>query len=501
MSAAAPQEDGARPAATSPAAGERELAGSEGEPQRKIGLGTATSLVVASMIGTGVFTTTGLVLQSLPSSALVLLCWAIGGLAALCGALAYAELGAALPGNGGEYYYLSRLLHPLLGFLSAWASLVVGFAAPLAAIALAFGSYLEAVVPGTPPRVAGAALLVGLSTVHVWRVSAGARLQNVLTLGKVALIAGFVALGAAQGGLGRVLEPAERSAPVATPASFALGLLLVSFAYTGWNAASYVAGEVERPARTLPRALALGTFGVMVLYLALNVVFLASAPLVELRGVLPIGHVAATHLLGPVGGKVLSTVVLLGLLSTVSAIIVTGPRVYEAVGRDFPRLAWLSRRTREGGPWVAIVLQAVLALSMMLTAGFAALLTYVGFILAIFGALTVSCTFVLRRRGLAMPFRALGHPVPALIYLGLMVWMVASAIVERPVVALAGLGTIVAGLVAYLLSGQPRMPLVTARRPRPGGPEGSWQLDSVMSEAKVQSEADARSNSPSARSG
>lgn len=430
-----------------------------------MGLVTATSLVVASMIGTGVFTTTGLVLQSIPSSGLVLLCWAVAGLAALCGALAYAELGAALPDNGGEYYYLSRLLHPLLGFLSAWASLVVGFAAPLAAIALAFGSYLGAVVPGTPPRVAGAVLLVGLSLVHVWRVSAGARLQNVLTLFKVALIVGFVALGVVRGGFARLLDPVAPPTPAASPAGFALGLLLVSFSYTGWNAASYVAGEVERPARALPRALALGTLGVMALYLALNVVFLASGPLGELRGVLPVGHVAATRLLGPVGGKLLSTVVLLGLLSTVSAIIVTGPRVYEAVGRDFPRLAWLSRRTPKGGPWVAIVLQAVLALGMMLTAGFAALLTYVGFILAIFGALAVTCTFVLRRRAVPLPFRAPGYPLPAIVYLGLMVWMVAAAIVERPAVALAGLGTIAAGLGAYLASGRPQLAAASPEPP------------------------------------
>jgi APA family basic amino acid/polyamine antiporter len=416
-----------------------------------MGLGTATALVVASMVGTGVFTTTGLLVPLIPSAPAIVLCWVVGGLAALCGALSYAELGAALPHNGGEYRFLHRLMHPLVAFLSAWVSLIVGFAAPLAALSLGFGSYFAVFVPGTPPWLSGSVLLLVLSVLHVWRVSVGSRVQNLLTAGKVALIVGFVAAGLARGSFALLAEqPKPWLGAVASP-GFAVGLLLVSFAYTGWNAAAYVAGEVERPTHVLPRALLGGTGLVLVLYLALNVVFLAAAPLGELSGKVAVAHVAAERLLGPLGGKLLAAVVTVGLVSTVGAIIVTGPRVYEAVGHDVPRLGWLRRRSADGGPTLAIGLQTGLALAMMATAGFEALLTYVGFTIAAFSAVSVSCVFLLRRRrDIALPFRMPGYPITPLLYVGLMAWMVVDGVRERPIAAAAGAVTVLGGLVAYV---------------------------------------------------
>ena len=441
-------------------------------PERRMGLVTATALVIASMVGTGVFTTTGLLVELVPSAPAALLCWVVGGAMALCGALSYAELGAALPQNGGEYHFLSRLFHPCLGFLSAWVSLIVGFAAPLAAVALAFGQYAAAFAPGLSPRITGAVLIVVLSGVNAWRVSTSAGLQNVLTYAKVALIVGFVATGA-WFGTGSRLMAAEGPPvlPILTSSGFAVGLLLVSFSYFGWNAAAYVAGEVRDPARVMPRSLALGTAVVLLLYVALNVVFFVAAPVSALAGKVEVGHVAAVALLGPIGGRVISAVVTLGLVSTVGALIVTGPRVYEAVGTNVPRLSWLARRSDGGGPGLAIALQSSLALVMLATAGFEALLTYIGFTLSVFSALTVMGVFVLRRRSdISIPFRTPGYPVTPLLFVALMVWRVAHAVVRRPVTAGLGAVTVLVGLGVYGFTAwraAPRPGADSARRTRP----------------------------------
>jgi APA family basic amino acid/polyamine antiporter len=423
--------------------------------ERRLDGWTATSLVVSSMVGTGVFTTTGLLARDLPSAPAILACWAVGGLASLCGALAYAELAVAMPDNGGEYRYLARLFHPVLGFLSAWCALVVGFAAPLAALALGFGSYLAVVLPGVPPVAAGAALVVATSLLHAWRVSVGARAQDLLTLGNVLLVAGFVAVGAGRGACARLLDAGELGLGRALRSpEFAVGLLWISYSYTGWSAAAYVGGEVRDPARTLPRALLGGTALVTLLYVALNAVFLAAAPLGELEGKLEVGHVAARALLGDGGGRVLSGVIAMVIVATVSAIAVTGPRIYEAVGRDFPRFGRLGARAAGRGPAFAIALQAVLALTMMATASFEALLSYIGFTLSLFSALAVAGVFRLERLGLAGRRRVRGHRPAAVVFLVLMAWMALHAIVRQPLAVLAGLATLGVGLVLYAASGR-----------------------------------------------
>lgn len=421
--------------------------------QRALSGRTATLLVVASMIGTGVFTTSGLLLRDLASAPAVLAAWVLGGLVAMAGALSYAELVAAMPENGGEYHLLGAVYHPALGFASGVVSLVVGFAAPIAASAIAFGRYLHAVAPEVPEQPAAALLVVALSSLHAWRVRLGSGVQDALTAFKIVLVVGFAVLGwlavrhplllggGAQPALDAALSP-----------SFAVALVYVTFSYSGWNAATYVAGELREPARTLPRALALGTLLVTLAYVALNAVFLASAPPHRLRGVVEIGHVAATHLFGPRAGAALSLVIALGLLSTVGALIMTGTRVLAAMGRDHGPLAPLARRTSGGGPFVAVWLQAAIALALVLTASFDALLGYIGFTLSIFAALTVLGVVVMRVRApsLARPYRAWGYPITPLAFVALMLWMIVHALLEEPLVGLAGLGTIVIALLAYL---------------------------------------------------
>lgn len=421
-------------------------------PERRMGLPATLSLVVASMIGTGVFTTTGYLVDDIPSAGGLLLCWAVAGIAALCGALCYAELGTAMPHIGGEYRFLSELVHPVVGFTSAFVSLIVGFSAPLAALALAFGSYLQALVPAVHPVASAAALVVVMSALNAWRVSAGASAHTAFTVIKVLLVAGFAVVGVVSGDAAGLSVGAPVGEVVTQP-GFAVGLIWVSFSYTGWNAAAYVAGEVATPERTLPQALLIGTLLVTALYVGLNAAFLMAAPLDDLRGKAEVGHIAATALLGPVGGKIMSGIIAAGLVSTVGALVVTGPRVYEAVGRDFPLLARLSHRRGDSGPVYAVGLQAALALAFMAKASLRELLGYIGFTLSLFAALTVACVFLLRRRGIRAPFQTWGYPVTPLVFLALMAWMIVAAIQKEPEVLLAAGVTFAVALVLYRVVG------------------------------------------------
>jgi APA family basic amino acid/polyamine antiporter len=408
------------------------------------------------MIGTGVFTTTGLLLADIPSVPAVLVAWLVGGLLALTGALSYAELATALPENGGEFLFLSRIYHPAVGFVAGVTSLIVGFSAPIAASALAFSFYLGRVFPGAPALALAVALVVGLSCLHAWHVTAGGRFQVVVTSAKVLLIAGLIGAGLVRVDLGSLAAPAATSLTDALMApQFAVGLVLVSFAYTGWNACIYVAGELGNPRRNIPLALTAGTVVVTLLYVGLNLVFVAAAPPSDLAGVVEVGHVAAAALFGAPGGRALSALIAAGLVSSLSAFIMSGPRVYEAMGQAYPALRFLAGRGRGGnrGPIAAIVLQAVVALALLATASFEALLTYIGFTLSLSAALCVIGLFVLRIREpqLERPYRVTGYPVTPLVFIGLMLWMIWHAIGEAPRVALAGLATLLLAGVAYLL--------------------------------------------------
>lgn len=428
-------------------------------PVRSLGALTATLLVVANMVGTGVFTTSGFLVRDLGSPLAVLAAWLVGGLLALCGALTYGELVAALPRSGGEYHFLSRVYHPAVGFVAGWLSLVVGFSAPIAAAALAFGRYFSAIVPAWPwPKVAALVLLALLSLLHAAHVRTGGGVQNVLASIKIGLILVLIAGGLLRGDPSRLTAATGPALEAVVSPAFAVGLIFVSFAYSGWNGAAYIAGEVRRPARSLPLALLAGTVVVVVLYLGLNFAFLAAAPASELAGVVEVGHVAAVRLFGDAAGRVLSGVIALGLTSSVSAMIMAGPRVYETMGEDHPRLALLGRRSGGRGPVAAILLQASVAGLMIVTATFESLLTYIGFTLSLCAGLTAFGVLVLRWRepDLARPYRTWGYPVTPLLFVALSMWMAGHTMVQRPAAALVGLATLAAGAVLYLVLGRAR---------------------------------------------
>jgi APA family basic amino acid/polyamine antiporter len=428
---------------------------------RQLGTAHAAALVVASMVGTGVFTTTGVLLSSLRSPLLVLAVWALAGLLALCGAAVYAELGAMMPRAGGEYVYLSRAFGPAVGFLAGWIALFVGFAAPTAAGALAFGRYLHAALPWAPPKTAALVLLDALTVVHMADVRFGAGLQTALAALVVALAITFVAiaLGSGGGDWSRLLAAGggggsargAAAGPMATAGALAVGLVYVSYAYSGWNGAAYLAGELRDPGRSLPRALALGTGLVTALYLALNAVFLWSAPAPALVGQVEIADVAARALFGDRGAALLSSLVALAVAGCVSALLMSGPRVTLAMAEDGFFFGVLGRTNARGAPALAVGLQGALAVAAAATAAFDPILVYVGFTLTLNVAATVLAAFVLRRREphAQRPHRALGWPFSGLLFLALSAFMIVLSMRERPVESVAGLVTLATGLAAY----------------------------------------------------
>lgn len=423
------------------------------ETARRLGVRTATSLVVASMVGTGVFTTTGFLARDLGSAGAVLLTWLAGGAFALFGALAYGELVAALPHNGGEYQLLTRLYHPALGFVAGFTSFLVGFCAPIAASSLLFGAYLARAIPGVPETPAAVALLVGTTALHLGRLERVVRLHDAVTAGKVLVVAALGIAGLLAGDPGRLFAAGPaRTADAVGSGAFAVGLVYVSYAYSGWNAAAYVAGEVVDPARNLPRALLVGTTSVVALYLALNAAYLSAGPLADLAGVPEVAHAAARGLFGDGAARAVSGVIAFGLVSTVSAFVMTGPRVYEAMGLDHRALGFLSRRNTVGAPAPALVLQGAVSLLLVAGATVEKLVAYVGFTLTLFAGLAVLGVFRLRALGLAPTDRRLrtwGHPVTSLAFVALCGWMLVHAVAGRPAVAGAGVGTLVAGLVLW----------------------------------------------------
>lgn len=410
-----------------------------------LGLGSAVALVVANTIGAGVFTTSGFALAELGSPGAVLLVWAVGGAVALAGALSYGALARRIPRSGGEYTFLSATVHPLAGFLAGWISLLAGFTAPIAAAALALEAYLgEGLGLALPARWTGTLAIVAAWAMHAVRPRTGVALQNAAVAAKLVAIALFVLFGLA------VLPAVTWSAPAAPSAdasAFAVTLVWISFSYSGWNAAVYVASEIRDPERNVGRALWIATLVVAGVYLALNAVFLAAAPADALAGKAEIGAVAAEALGGLPLRRAIVGLIALALFTSISSMVLAGPRVYARMAADglFPSLF-------DGGPDVpraAILLQALLATAVVWLSDLAMLLGYLGFTLGLSSAASVGGLLALRRREGAARVPIPGHPWVPLVFIGATVWMATFMIARRPAEAAVGLFTMASGLPAY----------------------------------------------------
>ena len=417
---------------------------------------TAVSVVIANMVGTGVFTSLGFQLLDIQSVSLILLLWIVGGIIALCGALTYAELGAQLPRSGGEYHFLSQLYHPGLGFVSGWISITVGFAAPIALAAMTFGAYLSAAVGGVNQTLA-AALLVGvLGFLHCYSRATSGKTQVLFTALKVILIVVFsvAALIASDYPVALPSLPAAGDLTSLKSGAFAVALIYVNYAYTGWNSATYLIDELEDPTRRLPRVLFVGTLSVMGFYLLLNFVFLSVAPIEALQGQLEIGVIAAQYAFGATGGQLMGLMLSLLLISTVSAMLMAGPRVLLVIGQDFPTFGWLAKTNASGMPFIAILSVVSLSMVLVLTSSFESVLVFSGFVLSLNTLLTVGGVFRLRALGLlnAERYQTWGYPVTPLLYLGLTLWTLIYILIQRPTEGLMGLLIVAIGGVFYGLT-------------------------------------------------
>jgi APA family basic amino acid/polyamine antiporter len=432
-----------------------------------IGLAAATAIVIANMIGTGVFTSTGFQAASLHDPSTILIAWIVGGVLALCGAAAYAELGAMMPEAGGEYIYLREAYHPVVGVMSGWASLLAGFSAPIAGAALMFARYLAAVVPALSSTDAQRAVAIGLvlamTSLHAIDTAFGARVQTGFTIAKTLLIIVFIGAGFAvgSGDWGHFASRGGGTENVVTP-QFAEALMYVSFAYSGWNAAAYIAGDIKDPQRNVPRALLVGTGLVMVLYVLLNVVFLYAVPPAVLAGeggggpVVEVGDVAARALFGAGAGSLLSTMIALALVSTVSAMVMAGPRVYAAMAADGALPSVLARRSARGVPYVAVIAQGILAVAIVMIARIPSIIEYVGFTLWVFAALTVAAVFVMRRKrpDAPRPYRTFGYPVTPALFVVLSIWVAYARVTAYLEASLWVIATLVVGALGYLAAGR-----------------------------------------------
>ena len=337
------------------------------------------------MIGTGVFTSLGYQLLDIDSAFVILLLWVVGGVLALCGALCYAELGAALPRSGGEYNFLREVYHPAMGFISGWISSTIGFAAPTALAAITAATYLNAAVPAAPIVPVACALVLLVTGIHLGSRRQGGAFQLVMTTVKVILIVLFVvAAWSAVDQLQSVsFVPRAEDLPQIAGGGFAVSLIFVNYAYTGWNAATYLVGEVNDPIRNLPRILVAGTTIVALLYLLLHLMFLTVAPMDAMRGELEIGFVVASFAFGEAGSKLIAAVLAILLVSTVSAMILAGPRALQVIGQDFTALKFLARENQHGIPHMAIWFQTGITLLLVVTSSFEAILVFAGFTLAL----------------------------------------------------------------------------------------------------------------------
>ncbi|KKN99148.1 APC family permease [Pseudohongiella sp.] len=420
---------------------------------------TAIAVVVANMVGTGVFTSLGYQIIDIKSTFVLLMLWLVGGVAALCGALTYAELASRLPRSGGEYNFLSQLYHPSIGFVSGWVSLTVGFAAPTALAAMTFAAYLDSSVSHLVPinRMMAALVLVAVVTfVHGRSHKASGGLQNWFTVLKVLLIVGFVGLIATTVEAPQQVNllPTDGDGTLLLSSAFAVSLIYVNYAYTGWNSATYITGEVDNPARTVPMVLIGGTAIVILLYLALNAAFLYAVPMTELEGRLEIGVVVAQATFGSTGALVMGGVLSLLLISTVSAMLMAGPRVLQVMGEDFRLFRLLAMRNKSGVPRAAVYTQGGLTILFIVTSTFESVLVFSGFILGLSSLATVLGIFVLRfRKGAdrqAGSYRTWLFPLPPLLYSAIMIWTLSFIAFNRPQeAAIAGI-IIALGFASYV---------------------------------------------------
>lgn len=465
--------------------------------RRSVDLFGATSIVVANMIGTGVFTSLGYQLFGIQTGFGIAMIWLVGGVLAFCGAVCYAELATRFPEDGGEYYFLGKIYHPAVGFIAGFVSSTVGFAAPIAGAALALGAYLKGVFWGlevpmdganasvsvvswydkllSPDYLIAVVVILIITGIHWWNARLGIDFQKGSTVLKISMMVLFIVAGLYFGNQDVDFRPSSASMnelfglgsssqgsssgeipwwqPSWITGAFAISLVWVSFAFSGWNASTYIAGTIVRPEKNLSRSIIAGTLTVTVLYVLLNMVFLKSAPISALMGVKEVGLVAAQSLLGNSIGGLMGGIISLLLVSTISSMVFAGPRVLATMFESIPATVGLSQREADGNPRKAILVQLLVTLVLLYAMDFPQLIYYIAFTLSLFTMLTVLGMVWLRiKEGKPSGYRALGYPVTPLLFLSATFLVAMFFIDQRPTESVYGLSTIAIGAVFYVLS-------------------------------------------------
>jgi APA family basic amino acid/polyamine antiporter len=442
---------------------------------RRLGPFDGAAIVVSNVIGSGIFFVPMLVALAVSSGTAMLGVWVFGGVLAFAGAMAYAELATLRPHAGGEYVYLRDAYGPLAAFMTGWTSFVAGFSGAIAATSVALAAFIGRFVPAaadtTPlltvplplvPLVVSKQAIVAilaivmLSFVHFH--ANGRVVHNLLASAKVSLLLVFIAIGLGwgSGSFSNIAATHEVASPLT---GWISALVPVMFAYSGWNAAAYVAEEIKDPSRNLPLALGLGTLGVIAIYLALNVLYLYAMPVADIGALLQPGKgtltdVVAEKLFGFVAGNVLAIFTIVSMAASISAMVLAGPRVYFAMARDHVFLESAARvHPKYRTPILAITAQAVWASILVLCGNLSQLVSYTGFAVVLFAGVAVMALFVLRRRepNAERPFKALGYPLAPGFFVVASAWMVVAEIMRVPETTLAGLAVIAAGVPAYFL--------------------------------------------------
>lgn len=432
------------------------------KPARGYSTFTVTSIVVANMIGAGIFTTSGILAGSLPGAGWVLLCWIIGGLIALAGALTYTELASRIPESGGEYAFLKNLYNPMTAFLTGWTSFIVGFSAPIALSAMSFSEYFA----GSLYNITGwqaskfilkamAVIIILLFTaVHYLGQKVGSRIQNILTVLKVLVLSWITGFGLSSGNgdFSRILKTSTGE-PFSLLA-FGSAMIIVMYSYSGWNAASYITEEVNNPRKTLPVSLISGTLVVTILYLLINLFIFYATPYQSLQGQIPVVEIAAVGAFGSWFGGLLGGIVSLLLLSSLSAYLIIGPRVCYKMAEDGLFLKTVSRiHPRHQVPSYAVLTQGMLASLLVIVGSFEQLLVYIGFALGIFPLLAVYGLFKARklRIGEESAVKTIGYPFTPFFYLLTSGILMIASFIHKTLESSIAVATVLIGIPIYFI--------------------------------------------------
>jgi APA family basic amino acid/polyamine antiporter len=431
----------------------------------KVGFNTAYSVVVANMIGVGVFTSLGFQLIDLHSYITIIVLWLFGGFLALNGSFCYAELSAAYPKSGGEYNFLRQAFGNQVGFLSGWTSSIVGFAAPIAAAAHAFSKYFIDLSHLTiNPLYISIPLILIITTVHCISLSHSSKLQIFTSFSKILLLIlfivfGFISVYFFEKGVpptaigNQFLVLGDFKTEILSPA-FWVGLIYVSYAYSGWNASSYIIDDIKNPKKVVPRSILWGVLTVIVIYTLLNLVFVLSSAPAEMIGKEDFVFNVAHNLFTKNGAILISSLISFFLISSISALIMVGPRVIHTISQDYPFFSFFAKSNTKGAPYRSIITQAIISIVILATSSFEFIISTMGLILCFFTTLTAVSLMVLRYKhpNIERPIKAPFYPLPPILYAVFNIWIMYHVVTSKPNEAIYSFIFLILGAIIYFMA-------------------------------------------------